>query len=407
MHLPYYPHPAMHVGWKGGVVKGFRIALAVAAFAASTQSARADDADCDKNHFILGSPDCPPPLEKAIAFPSAITTDAQGNVYFSGLHVVYRLDTNGVLTRIAGNGTPGFAGDGGRATAALLDIPFDKYPEMLRDPMDWSPLVGGLTVDAAGSLYIADAYNDRIRRIDPSGIITTVMGGDAAKRTADGRLSLPQGVAVDGAGTVYVTTAWGDLWSIPPEGNATRLSAYGCGPDWKGPGLCVPEQIAIDASGKLYVPDAYCRVRTWTSGVIVTIAGDEREDLRHGGAYTCGYAGDGGPALGAALTTPYAVAVDGQGNLYIADTWNNCIRVVDASGTIATFAGQCGRHSGGYSGDEGPATLAQLNMPYGVAVDAAQNVYIADTLNFLIRKVTPDGIITTVAGTGSPWQDGR
>jgi DNA-binding beta-propeller fold protein YncE len=126
----------------------------------------------------------------------------------------------------------------------------------------------------------------------------------------------------------------------------------------------------------------------------------------------CDYAGDGAAAALAVLNKPYGVAADLTGNVYIADTYNNCIRKVTPDGNIATFAGVCSVYmgpfspSGGYSGDGGPATSALLNLPHGVAVDGAGNVYIADTENFTVRKVTPDGNITTVAGDGVFCCDG-
>src|SRR5207249_5448085 len=208
-----------------------------------------------------------------------------------------------------------------------------------------------------------------------------------------------QGVAFDSVGRLHLTNAWGTLWRVSTDGALTILAVNNCGPTFAGPGLCTPEQIAIDSSWSVYVPDGYCRVRKVSpDGSIVTVAGNDRP----GGGFvvTCGYSGDGGPATSAALSNmPYGVAIDGIGNLYIADTYNNCIRKVDGAGIITTVAGIC--QTFGYSGDGGPATVAHLNRPSGVAIDSARNLYIADTYNNRIRKVTPDGIITTVAGNGN------
>lgn len=342
-------------------------------------------------------------VDVSIGSPGAVATDAQGAVYFSAQNIVFKLDSAGSLTRVAGNGTPGYSGDGGRAVDALLNIPYDNYPELIQDFIDNDPLVGGLAVDASGNLYIADAYNNRIRKVDTAGIITTVVGGgngnNATGSPALGAaVSWPQGVTIDSGGRLYITSAWGVLYQVSTDGVLTILARNNCGPTFADPGLCTPEQIAIDSSGSIYVPDGYCRVRKVSpDGSIVTVAGNDRP----GGGFvvTCGYSGDGGPAISAALSNmPYAVAVDGLGNLYIADTYNNCIRRVDGTGIITTVAGVC--QVSGYSGDGGPATEAHLSRPSGVAVDSARNLYIADTANNRIRKVTPDGVINAIAGNG-------
>ncbi len=342
------------------------------------------------------------PLGTAIGPPGAVVADKLGNVYFSSPNIVFKLDAQGNLARVAGNGTSGFSGDGGPATQALLSFP-STYPEQVADPIDFDDLVGALAVDAAGNLYIADAYNNRVRKVDGNGIITTVAGRGTKGYSGDGgpatqaQFWWPQGVGFDSVGDVYVADSNGTLRRIDGNGVISTLLGNNCG-SFLQPGLCGPEQMAIDANGNVYVPDLYCRVRK--NGV--TIAGnDHTEDLAHYGAYTCGYSGDGGPAVNAAMSIPYAVAVD-QSNLYIADTYNSCIRRVDASGIISTFAGVC--QNTGYSGDGGPATQARLSRPKGVAVDTAGNVYIADTENDRIRKVSPSGIISTIAGDGSQRQ---
>jgi hypothetical protein len=160
----------------------------------------------------------------------------------------------------------------------------------------------------------------------------------------------------------------------------------------------------VDIAGNVYATDAYCRVRKIPSGgEIITVAGNESPDGR-GFVVTCGYSGDGGPATRAAINGGSGMAVDAAGNLYIADTYNNRIRKVSPAGVITTVAGTGQSYGyyyhGGYSGDGGRATNALLNMPRGVAVDREGNLYIADSENFRVRKVTPDGIITTVAGNG-------
>ena len=219
----------------------------------------------------------------------------------------------------------GNVGDGGPATNASFNNP------------------GGVAVDTAGNLFIADTYNNRIRRVGTNGIITTVVGGGGN--------------------------------GIGDGGGATNANLY-----W-------PMGMAVDASGNLFIADSAfnCIRKVDTRGIITTVAGN--------GTYA--YSGDSGPATNASLSNPYGVAVDTSGNLFIADTFNNRIRKVNTNGTITTVAGT-GTNS--YSGDGGAATNASLYCPMGLAVDASGNLFIADTGNYRIRKVGTNGIITTRTG---------
>jgi hypothetical protein len=376
----------------------------------ATFAVDASDVPCEKNHYILDLASCTDsPVDAPIGAPGAVAADAFGNVFFSSPNIVFKLDGTGRLTRVAGNGIAGYAGDGGPATEALLSFP-KEYPELISDPYDNSELVGALAVDSVGNLYIADAYNNRVRKVDLSGIITTIAGNgdqnhfvvDVDGRPAkDAAINWPQGLAVDTAGNLYVASAFPLLEKVMPSGVIATLAWSNCGPGYLGPGLCAPEGIAVTASGDIFVADGYCRVREVKPGVgISTIAGAETR-MQNGFAFTCGYSGDGGPAATAALGWPFGVSVDPIGNLYIADTYNNCIRKVDSIGIITTVAGTCGPRSQGYSGDGGPAIGARLNHPHGVAVDGAGSLYIADTDNNRIRKVGADGVITTIAGNGN------
>jgi DNA-binding beta-propeller fold protein YncE len=403
------------------VGKAACLTIAVAALAASSAFAEslrreahretssaviAGDA-ADENHYIL---ECHgicrggrKATEVPIGSPAAVTTDPFGNLYFSSENIAYMVDATGALFRVAGNGTPGYSGDGGPAGDAALNIPFDDYPEIQADFLEYGPLVGGLAADASGNLYIADAYNNRVRKIDSQGIITTVAGGGKGIPPGDtgpatsASLGWPQGVAVDPSGNLFI--ADGVLRKVTTDGLITGLTDNNCGNTFMGPGLCAPEGVAVAPTGDVYVADGYCRVRlVKANGSSLTVAGDDTHPDGHGMAFTCGYSGDGGPATMAAMAWPYSVAVDTTGNLYIADTFNDCIRKVDAGGFITRFAGVCG--SGGYSGDGGPAVEARLRRPYGVAVDKSGNVFIADTENHRIRMITVGGIITTVAGNG-------
>ncbi len=212
----------------------------------------------------------------------------------------------------------------------------------------------GAVLDAAGNLFIADFVNNRIRKVTTNGIITTVAGNGSPGYNGDG----------------------------VPATNATVR----------------PAGVAVDVNGNLFIADwNNHRIRKVdTNGTITTVAGNGSP----------GFSGDGGPATSASLAFVEAVAVDGSGNLFIADMDNNRIRKVDTNGIITTVAGKGPAVYGSYSGDGGPATNANLNAPYGVAVDAAGNLFIADMDNNRIRKVDTNGIITTVAGNGSPDYSG-
>ena len=288
------------------------------------------------------------------------------------------------ITTVAGTGVQGFSGDGGPATSAQL-----------REP-------AALAVDAAGSLFIADAKNNRVRRVSPDGVITTAAGtgvegffGDGGQATS-AQLKTPYGVAVDVAGNLYIADSGNQrVRRVSPAGVITTVAGTGVG-GFSGDGgqatsaqLNAPTAVAVDAAGNVYVADAFNhRVRRVSpDGVITTVAGSGQK----------GFSGDGGQATSARLNTPFGVAVDRAGNLFIADAENHRVRRVSPDGVITTVAGT---GVAGFSGDGGQATSAQLNRPFGVAVDSAGNLYITDPLNHRVRRVSPAGVITTVAGSG-------
>ncbi len=354
----------------------------------------------------LTQPVMPSAVASSIGPPGAVAVDTSGNTYFSSPSIVFKRDKDGFFTRLAGNGSGGYSGDGGQATQALLNFPA-IYPELAADPIDWSELAGGLATDSTGNVYVADGYNHRVRKIDSNGIITTVAGDGSRATSGDGglatraQLGFPQSIAVDSANNLYISH-WNALRKVTPGGLITTLTGPNCGSGYLGPGLCAPEGIALDAQNNVYAADGYCRVRKVGSDhSVTTVAGDDRHPDGHGLAFTCGYSGDGGVATSAALETPYGVATDARGDLFIADTYNHCVRKVDASGIISTVVGTC--RAAGYSGDGGPAASARLNLPHGVAVDPVGNLYIADTGNNRVRSVSPIGTITTVAGNGSAY----
>jgi sugar lactone lactonase YvrE len=329
--------------------------------------------------------------------PDGILIDKAGQLYIgdTGNHRVRKVSASGIISTVAGSGTAGFDADGGPATSADLSSP------------------RGLALDAAGNLLIADSGNNRIRKVNSSGIIGTFAGAVPSGSTGDGgvatvaRLASPAGVTVDGAGSVWIADQNNHrIRVVEPNG---VIHTFAGDSHFGGDGglatsarLLFPAGVAFDGAGNFYVADRdNQRIRiVTTAGLIGTIAG---------GA-TSGFAGDGGNATAARFslttaTTPAnaGVAIDAIGNIYVADRANNRIRKITTDGAINTVAGSAGS---GYTGDGFSATRARLNSPQGVAVDGAGNIFIADTGNHVIRKVTTDGLIATIAGGGSPGYSG-
>ncbi len=297
-------------------------------------------------------------------------------------HSASEVTRHSIITTIGGNGIASGSGDGGPATQATLNTP------------------ASIAIDTSGNVYVADAFNHRVRKIAPDGVITAFAGtgqagadGDGAQ-ARDAQLRSPLGVAVDGAGNLYIADTYNHrIRKVSTDGIISTIAGTGnsgFGGDG-GPGtaamLSYPTGIAVAGDGTLYIADTRNhRVRTLaTDGTITTVAGT--------GA--AGFNGDGGPAVLARLNSPRDVAVSLEGALYIVDRENRRIRMVDVDGAITTVAGT---GSSGFNGDRGAATQASLRAPYGIAVDLQGNVYIADTFNHRVRKVGPDGTISTVAG---------
>jgi len=440
------------------------------------------------NGTIGYSGDGGPATAASLNYPQGVFGDAAGNIYIADTwnNVIRKVNPKGIIYTVAGNGTAGFSGDGGPATAASLRNPFSAV------------------ADGYGDFYIADTGNARVRIVNSAGTINTYAGNGMAGNTGSGgpatsaAINLPYQLLI-GEGKLYLTSV--DIWAVDLNtqiisimaGNGTEgfngdgktalstsFSSLG-GMAFNGAGgLLVVDSyndrlrqiastkivstiaggyvgdggkataaslnftnyvahMAFDAAGNLYIADIDdCRVRKVSAaGIISTFAGTG----------ICAYSGDGGPATSAALSVPQAVAADGSGNVYIADSGNSVIRKVDSSGTITTFlttltasngftlaartialaigasgdlyasdglyaiwkitpsgattviAGEL--YEAGYNGDGIPATEALLFFPNGVAVDGAGNVYISDWYNNRIRKVDTAGIISTVAGNGT------
>jgi len=279
----------------------------------------------------------------------------------------------------------GFNGDGPAAIFAQLRFPSD------------------VAVDAAGNLYVADSFNNRVRKLTPSGAVSTIAGDGSYDFGGDGgpatlaKLRSPSSAVADGTGNLFIADSVNArVRKVTPAGVITTIAGTGQA-GFSGDGgpavaaqLFSPGALAIDGNGNLYIVDANRIRMVSATGVISTLAGDGFS----------GFAGDGGPATVARLQNPSGVAVNASGDVFIADTDNNRIRKVNSAGTISTIAGTGLMDFGG---DDDPATTADLNHPRDVAVDTGGNLFISDYGNFRIRMVNPAGIITTVAGNGN-WQ---
>jgi uncharacterized protein (TIGR03437 family) len=311
-----------------------------------------------------------------------LAVDKSSNLYFSAGAFVRKASPDGTVTVLAGSGFIGDGGDGGPATSAQFIGP------------------SGVALDDAGNIYIADV--SRVRKVAPDGTISTFAGGGKdtlAGGPATSAMIDAQAVSFDSSGNLYIA---GSVYvrKVSPDGLLQPVAGSPASPYYSGDGgpaldarLNWPHGVALDASGNLYIADTVnARVRkVGLDGRISTIAGTG----------VSGYSGDGGPATAAQLLGPFGLAIDSTGNLFIGD--GSRVREVLADGTIRTVAGA---GTFGYSGDGGPAAAAQLTVPSGLAVDRAGSLYILDTENNRVRKVTPDGIITTIAGTGTPGFSG-
>ena len=294
---------------------------------------------------------------------SGITVDRQGNLYIweGGSSKVRKVSPNGIITTVAGNGSFGYTGDGGPA----LNAGFSS-----------SGSVTGLAVDAAGNLYISDGGNHVVRKVNTAGIISTVAGNGSPGFAGDGgpatsaQLYYPAGIALDSAGNLYIADASNNrVRKVNPAGVISTFAGNG-NVRYSGDGVPAtttavdrPEGMATDSAGNVYVSEtSSSRVRKVApDGMISTVAGVA--------AGTNGFSGDGGPATAATLYGPIGLAVDPAGNLYIADNVNGRVRKVSAAGIITTYAGIGGGTASTPIGDGGPATSAYIGVAKDVALD--------------------------------------
>jgi hypothetical protein len=328
-------------------------------------------------------------------YPVCVAVDASHNYYISNGYYVRKVNTAGIITTVAGNGTGGSTGDGGPATDAAL-------------------YACGLAIDGSGNIYISTGlFGSTIRMVNSSGIITTIAGhagsyaysGDGGPAT-DAYFFEPWGLAIDALGNLYIGDALNyAVRMINTSGIISTIA--GTGPSHGGYSgdrsaatsaeLYEPFYICFDASGNLYISDYGNNVVRMvnTSGIISTIAGNY--------SLGPGYGGDGMAATSAQLWGAFGLAADASGNIYICDYDNDVVRMVNTSGIITTVAGNYPLFIG-YSGDGGPAVNAQLYEPIGITIDGGGNIFIADEFNYVIREIP--GTVTLCTGTPTPLGDG-
>ena len=316
-----------------------------------------------------------PATSAQLNLPMGMVRDSQGNLYIADFQnsVIRKLNANGTISTVAGNGTAGYSGDGGPATGAQLSFP------------------AAVALDGAGNLYIGEFLNSCVRKVDVNGKISTLATG-----------FLIRGVAADSAGNVYYSSWYEGVWKVDSQGVSTKIAGNG-NPGFSGDGGPATDAqtsgvagLALDSQGNLYLAEVLNSDirKVDANGIITTVAGSQQ----------VGNSGDGGPATSARLNGPTDVRIDAAGDLYIADSSNNRIRKVDASGTITTIAGG---DNYGYTGDGGLASDAQFAGPVALTLDESGNLLIADTGNNVIREVqvastSLDFGTVTVGQTGGP-----
>jgi uncharacterized repeat protein (TIGR03803 family) len=343
------------------------------------------------NHIPGFHGDGGPAISAELYWPSAAVVDPSGNIFIADTYNSTIREVNystGIITTVAGvGGSNGHGGDGGPATSAKLYNP------------------SGVALDASGDIFIADQENGEIRLVNHStGYISTVAGmynggnggysGDGGPATA-AELDAPGDAVTDNSGNIYIADLGNNAIRevLHSNGYIYTIAGNGTG-GYTGDGgpataaeINAPSGVAVDSSGNIYIADSFnsvIREINHSTGKISTVAGNG----------TTGYKGDGGPATAAELFDPNGVAIDGAGNMFIADIYNNVIREVNySSGIITTVTGdgyKAGTGYGGYSGNGGPANAAEMYNPSSVAVDAAGNLYSADTYNSQVRKTSSE-----------------
>ena len=330
-----------------------------------------------------------PAVKAKLNYPSDLVCDGKGNLYISDRsnNRIRKVDSRGMMSTVAGMGLPEFGGDFGPATGAFLKYPF------------------GIDLDQKGNLYIADRGNNRIRKVDPQGIITTVagdgthfFGGDYGPAT-QASLAYPTDVVVDGLGNLYIADRNNNrIRRVDPLGIITTVMGIGRY-EYNGDNeiasettLHLPFALTLSPDGKLIIVDRnHFRIRSMDlkSHNITTVAGNGNSWFR----------GDGGPGLGATLEFPSGIGVDSKGNVIFSDKMHNRLRFIDYKGFIYTLAGS--DHQGN-EGDGGPVSQASLYLPDALAVDQKDNIYFISPQgpSMFVRKIDAQGRITRFAGNG-------
>jgi len=313
-------------------------------------------------------------------FPRGVVTDGAGNVYVADTsnHTIRKITPAGVVSTLAGT-----AGAAGSADATGTAASF-RFPR-------------GIATDSAGNLYVSELVNNTIRKITPAGVVTTLAGTAGGVGSVDGTgaaasFNFPSSVATDSASNVYVADGNHTIRKVTPAGVVSTLAGTsGVSGSTDAAGAAArfnsPAGVATDSAGNVYVADSSNNtIRKITpAGAVTTLAG------------TAGVSGSSdGTGAAASFNFPRGIATDGAGNVYVADTSNNTIRKITSSGVVTTLAGTAS-FSGGSS--DGTGTAASFNFPQGLATDSAGNIYVADSDNNTIRKITPAGVVTTLAGT--------
>lgn len=312
--------------------------------------------------------------------PSGVAFDAEGNLYVADTlnNTVRKISITGAVTTLAGMAGRTSSVDGS-ATSARFEDPY------------------AVAVDGSGNLYVADSTDHSIRKITSDGTVTTLAGKGGSFGSTDGtgtaaRFNAPLGIAADSAGTVYVAdTGNSTLRKITPAGVVTTMAgSAGSGASTDGTGTAArfmsPYGVTVDSNNNVYVVESSAAVRKITSaGVVTTLAGTSG---------TNGFTNGTGTA--ARFSVPFDIAVDGAGNLYVSDHGNHAVRMVTPAGVVTTLAG-----SGSGGKTDGTGTAASFKFPSGIAADSSGTVYLADTDNQVVRKITSAGVVTTIGGSGS------